>query len=136
MRAWCWELMIKWRDFEAFHCVWIDAAEDRSSRRLAKLQCACISPEPFPRRHSWASTVRRSIQCVKISFRVLCAFPLRRWSELEELAGALGTLAGVQVGGLGLGEGIWGLLDDFLGLGEDELDVAWVGHVWVDLWSG
>lgn len=23
-----------WRDFEAFHCVWIDAAEDRSSYRL------------------------------------------------------------------------------------------------------
>lgn len=26
-----------------------------------------------------------------------------------------------------------GLLDDLLSLGEDQLDVTWVGHVWVDL---
>lgn len=63
--------------------------------------------------------------------------PLLRWSELEELAGALSTLAGVQVRALasGAGNGLRCLLDDLLALGEDKLDVAWVGHVWVDLWK-
>jgi hypothetical protein len=31
------------------------------------------------------------------------------------------------------GKGIGSLLHDLLALGEDQLDVAWVGHVWVDL---
>ena len=39
----------------------------------------------------------------------------------------MGGLAG------GTGNSLWGLLDDLLALGEDHLDVAWVGHVWVDL---
>ena len=68
---------------------------------------------------------------------VLYAPLLLGWSELEELAGALGTLAGVQVRALarGTGDGLRGLLDDFLAFGEDKLDVAWVGHVRVDLES-
>lgn len=53
----------------------------------------------------------------------------------EEAAGALAALPGVEVGALGSGtaDGILSLLDDLLGLGQDEFDVAWVGHVWVDL---
>jgi hypothetical protein len=45
-----------------------------------------------------------------------------------------GTLSGVQAGGLTANDGL-GLLDDLLSLGEDELDVAGVGHVWVDLFA-
>lgn len=61
---------------------------------------------------------------------------LLRWGEREELAGALSTLAGVQVGALasGTSDGLRGLLDDLLALGEDQLDVAGVRHVWVDLY--
>ena len=49
----------------------------------------------------------------------------------DSLALALSTLAAgkvlVTVGNIG------GLSDSLLSLSEDELDVAWVGHVWVDL---
>lgn len=31
------------------------------------------------------------------------------------------------------GDDVRSLLDDFLALGEDQLDMAWVGHVRVDL---
>ena len=34
---------------------------------------------------------------------------------------------------MGLLDGLRTLLDDLGTLGEDHLDVAWVGHVWVDL---
>ena len=45
------------------------------------------------------------------------------------------TLPGVQAGLLALND-VGSLLDDFLALGEDELDVARVGHVGVNLvWS-
>lgn len=57
---------------------------------------------------------------------------LRGWSSGDGLAGAYTTLAGAQVCGLA-SESLWGLLDDLLALGENKLDVAWVGHVWIDL---
>jgi hypothetical protein len=48
-------------------------------------------------------------------------------------AANLGTaLTGGETGRL-FGDGVWSLLDNFVGLGEDELDVARVGHVGVDL---
>lgn len=33
----------------------------------------------------------------------------------------------------GAGDSLWGLVHDLLALGQDQLDVAWVAHVWVDL---
>lgn len=33
----------------------------------------------------------------------------------------------------GTGDSLWGLVHDLLALGQDQLDVAWVAHVWVDL---
>lgn len=50
----------------------------------------------------------------------------------DSLAGTGTTLPGVQADLLAGNSNI-GLLDDLLSLGEDELDVAGVGHVWVDL---
>lgn len=54
-------------------------------------------------------------------------------SRSDGLLRDLGALAGVQV--RLAGNGLGSLLDDLLALGEDQLDVAWVGHVWVDLES-
>ncbi len=51
----------------------------------------------------------------------------------ESLAEAGTTLSGVQVIAAG---NLVGLLDNLLGLGENELDVARVRHVGVDLWPG
>lgn len=92
-----------------------------------------LPQNPFPS-PSWASIVRRSVQCVKTPIPSI-HLPLLGWGELEELAGTLSTLAGVEVGALasGTSDGLRSLLDNLLALGEDELDVAWVGHVWVDL---
>lgn len=58
--------------------------------------------------------------------------------KTQHLCGALGdgtagTLATLAAGKVGLLEGLWTLLDDLGTLSEDHLDVAWVGHVWVDL---
>lgn len=50
----------------------------------------------------------------------------------DGLAGAGTALAGVEADVLATGDGL-GLLDDLLALGEDELDVAGVGHVGVNL---
>lgn len=52
---------------------------------------------------------------------------------LEESTADLGTaLARAEVSVLALDD-VGSLLDDFLALGQDELDVARVGHVGVDL---
>ena len=47
-------------------------------------------------------------------------------------AAALGTLPGVEAG-LVTVDGLGCLLNNLLTLGKNHLDVAWVGHVWVDL---
>lgn len=51
----------------------------------------------------------------------------------DGLLGDASALAGVQV--RLAGNGLGGLLNNLLALGEDQLDVAWVGHVWVDLYQ-
>lgn len=56
----------------------------------------------------------------------------RRLSGGDGLALALASLAAAQVLVL-TGNDVGGLLNDLLALGEDQFDVAWVGHVWVDL---
>ena len=44
------------------------------------------------------------------------------------------TLSRVQSNILTTSNSLW-LLYDLLSLGENQLDVAWVGHIWVDLYS-
>lgn len=50
----------------------------------------------------------------------------------DGLSSQASLLAGVESEGLLL-LGLLSLLDDLILLGDDDLDVGWVGHVWVDL---
>ena len=59
----------------------------------------------------------------------------RHLRSSDGLAGGATALPGVQTGILALND-LGGLLDGLLALGEDQLDVAGVGHVGVDLDCG
>ena len=77
----------------------------------------------------WIRTTANSGIPIQILTTSLPPTPTDRLCLNESTAELGTTLAGAEAGGLNDGS----LLDDLLTLGKDELDVAGVGHVGVDL---